>query len=224
VTAAVYLSKGNRIALFGEQLAHWIERNEALVVVAVTARFAISMIRYSRRPLWFDELFTYFLSRLNHPADMLRAIPADGQPPLSYLLANACLRLTSNAELAVRIPSIAGFIGAMLAVYFFIRRRLGAVPALFVMLVTATSSMAYYATEARPYALMLGFTGLTLVSWQAATSGKRRWIPLAGMAVGIAGAVASHHYGIFHVGLPLICGEAYRLIQRRKLDWPVYFA
>jgi hypothetical protein len=44
------------------------------------------------------------------------------------------------------------------------------------------------------------------------------------MALGIAGAIASHHFGLFHVGLPLLVGETVRLVNRRRFDIPMYAA
>jgi len=49
-------------------------------------------------------------------------------------------------------------------------------------------------------------------------------LPLAGLAFGVAGAIASHHFGALSVAVPLLCGEAWRLLQRRRLDLPVYLA
>jgi len=207
----------------GALAASWIARYEAWFVFATVTGVVLTLVRSARRPFWYDELFTFYVSRLPHIDQVFRALPADGNPPLSYILVGFCLRLFGETELATRLPSILAFAVAMLATYFFVRRHCGAVPALFGMFALATSNIASYGSEARPYALMLGFTGLTMVSWQAATEkGRARQIPLIGVALGIAGAIASHHYGAFHVGVPLMSGEAVRLVKRRRFDFPLY--
>ena len=209
----------------GAAVTFWIARYEAWFVFAAAVGFVLTLVQSSRRPVWFDELFTFYIARLPHIEQVFQAVPADGNPPLNYLLVRLCLRLFGESELAIRLASIVAFAGAMFAAYFFVRRRCGAVPALFAMFVLATSGIATFGSEARPYALLLGFTGLTMVSWQAATEeGRGRLIPLIGVAVGIAGAIASHHYGVFHVGVPLMFGEAVRLANRRRFDFPLYFA
>jgi hypothetical protein len=72
---------------------------------------------------------------------------------------------------------------------------------------------------ARPYGLLLAFTALSFAFWQeAALTDRRRAWPLCGLALAIAGAVLSHHFGMFHVGIFLAAGETTRLIQRRRLD------
>ena len=224
----VAAAAGDRAGSPGERLAAWMERHAVLCVAAVLIAFLEPSVRALFRPMWFDELFTYFISRLPSVADMLRAIPPDGQPPLNYFLARLCLRVTSPAELAVRIPALVETTGALVAMYLFVRRRMGAIYGLMAMLVFLTGQMAYYGVEARPYGLMLGFTGLALVSWQAAADegvrGVFRWVALTGVAAGIAGAVASHHYGIFHVGVPIGVGECVRLMRRRRLDFAMYAA
>jgi hypothetical protein len=210
---------------WGTRLSSWAERRAAWIVPAVLLVCLSFFLLFTASPLWYDEMLTLYISRLPTFGEMLRAMPADGHPPLQYLLARVALSLGIKAEIAVRLPSLLGFGAALLATYLFVRRRCGVPLALLAMGALATCGMASYAHEGRPYGLMLAFTGLTLVSWQAATQpGRPRALPLLGVALGIACAVASHHYGVFHVGIPLLCGETVRLLQRRRLDFPLYFA
>lgn len=223
MTAAASLPAGSRVLNSGARLALWIERNEAVSAAAILGAVVLRAAADLRRPMWFDELFTYFISRLNSVHEMLAAIPADGNPPLYYLFAHFFLWMGLPDEAAVRMPSLIGFSVALVSIYVFLRRRFGVVAGLIGMLLAATSAMASYAAEARPYGLMLGFTGLALVSWQAAQGRGKGWA-LAGIAFGFAGAIGSHHYGIFHVGMPLLFGEAWRLYERRRPDWRVWIA
>src|SRR5262249_18622275 len=149
--------------------------------------------------------------------------PADGNPPLSYLLVRVWMRLFGESEFGIRIPSILAFVWTAIAIYLFVARR--CVPAAAMLSVFALCSgiiCIYYCASSRPYSLLLGFTALTLLSWQRATEREgRRLLPLAGISLGIAGAIASHHYGVLHVGIPLAVGELVRLKQRRHLDLAV---
>jgi len=216
---------GAPAARWGTPLAAWAARHEAWCLAATLTFIAAKLVNAAHRPFWYDELFTFYISRLPRLGQLFEAIPADGNPPLSYLLVRYSLRAFGENELAARLPSILGFLMALLAIYTFIRRRGGAVPGLLGIACLTTSMMADYGSEARPYALLLGFTGVAMVCWQAAGDSRRfRLVPLTGLALGIAGAIASHHYGVLHVGIPLLCGEAVRLIRRRRLDWPVYVA
>ena len=52
---------------------------------------------------WFDEAFTYHISKL--PANLLlKAVITDNNPPLYYLLIHLVLNI-SNSEIAIRLPS-----------------------------------------------------------------------------------------------------------------------
>jgi hypothetical protein len=197
-------------------LAAWMTRHEKALAAAASGYFLLRIAQQARTPLWFDEIFTFYISRVPRLEQLLQAVPADGNPPLNYLLTRLSLALAGESELATRLPSILGFAVAMLATYLFIRRRCGAVAALFGLVILSTSAISGYADMARPYALVLGFTGLALLGWQRATEpGHPRLLALAGMAVG---------YGIFQVGLPLAVGEAVRLVKRRRSDLPLWVA
>lgn len=208
-----------------DRLRIWAERREKLLLAVIVVVALTQCIREMHRQFGFDELFTFYIARLESLGEILRAVPADGNPPLYYLLAHAFLQVIGAPELAVRLPSVAAFAVALLSVHTFVRRRCDAISALLATFALATAFIRFFGSEARPYALLLAFTALALVCWQAAAERRSARLPaLAGMAAAIAGAIASHHYGVFHVGIPLALGEATRLIQRRRFDWPVYAA
>lgn len=210
---------------FLDYLRSWADRREKLLLAAIVVVALAQCIREMHRQFGFDELFTFYIARLGSFGEILRAVPADGNPPLYYLLAHACLQVVGPPEIAVRLPSVAALAITLLCVHTFVRRRCDAISALLATFTLATAFIRFFGSEARPYALMLAFTGLALVCWQAAVERRSGRLPaLAGMAAAIAGAIASHHYGVFHVGIPLALGEATRLMQRRRLDWPVYAA
>lgn len=186
-----------------------------LAVFALFAAYSACTI-----PLWFDEFFTLFISRLPSLSEMLQAMPADSQPPLQYLLTHLSLRLFGEAEFAVRLPEMLAYLAAGLLTYRIVRRHGTAVQALFALTMLLGSFISFQlAHTARPYGLLMAFTALVFASWQVAASRqKNRLFPLCGVALGIAGAILSHHFGIFHVGLFLATGETVRSIRRRRLD------
>jgi len=205
--------------------ASLVNRHALWFALAISAYYAVHLGRMAVRRFWFDELFTFHISRLPQLDQLFQALPADGNPPLSHLLVRLCMQLFGETEFVARLPSIVAFVWAMLAAYLFVRRRCLPIAAVLAVFAFASSKIGAYGTAARPYALMLGFTALALVSWQAATEpGRRRLLPLIGIVLGIAGAIGCHHYGVFHVAAPLAVGEVVRLKQRRRLDLPLYAA
>jgi len=82
------------------------------------------------------------------------------------------------------------------------------------------------ATEARPYAMMLCFTTLLLVSWRdivdADCRPANRWA-FAGVVVGGFGLLLSHVLGVLAFGA-FFAAEAIRLCIRRKPHWRLWTA
>ncbi len=191
-----------------------------LVFLAIVTYFA----RFG--PLWFDEIFTVSISRLPSVQEMFKAMPADGQPPLQYFLTRLSLHVFGMNELAARLPELIAYGFAGLLIYRIVRKHGTAIEALFALDLFLSSIVAFtHAYLARPYGLLTAFTALTFASWQSATSREsNRLLPLSGVAIGIAGAILSHHFGIFHVGLFMTAGETVRIIRRRRLDWPMLAA
>ena len=187
-------------------------------LILFTAAYAAATIARSlSKPLWFDELFSFYVSRLSTMQERLPAAVYDGHPPLFYGVTHAAMRLFGESALAERLPEMAGFWLLCVCLFVFTRRRCGAVYA-FLALVLPLQTLAYhYAYEGRPYGIVLGMAGLSLLAWQSAGEGRRRPAWLATLAGSVAIAVSSHFYGI-QIVLPLLVGEAFRTLERRKVD------
>ena len=211
----------------GECVRDFIARRERAslwLTLAVFAAFAV--YRACVTPLWFDELFTLFIARLSSLDTFLRAMPVDNQPPLGDLLTHMALRLFGQGALAVRLPELLAYAAAGLATYRIVRRRGTAVQALFGMaLLLGANVNKIQAITARPYELMLLMTAIVFACWQSAAEREGgRFMALFGLALGVAGAVLTHHFAIIQIGVLLAAGEAARLVHRRKLDWAMLIA
>lgn len=207
----------------GEQFSEFLERHEAVIVsVLLVSVLVLSILIGRTRPLWFDELFTMLLATQPNLHDFWLAMPSDGNPPLLALLGRLLVPIFGRTELAVRLPSMVAFAAACGGLYAFVRYRASAIAALFAVSVLLFQPAWFYSYEGRPYALLLAFFVLTLVCWQRAASLRNRRVYLAGMVIGIAGAMFSHHVGLAVVGFPILLGELWRLYRRRRPDWPVY--
>jgi hypothetical protein len=218
-----------------DRLVLSITRHERrYVALAVLVLLLVVIYGALTTPLWFDEFFTLFISRLSSLPEMMKAMPADSQPPLQYLLVHASLHWFGTSELTLRLPAILAWIASGLLTWRIVRAHGTPVQALFalVTLLGATTggywlsgiSLKDQAFTARPYELVLAFTALAFACWQVATRRKNRFLPLLGLTSAIAGAVLSHHYGIIQIGAFLTAGEITRLIHRRRLDLAVLAA
>jgi len=140
-------------------------------------------------------------------------------PLLTFFL----LRSVQPLELAMRLSSITGYLLMMVAVFFFVRRRLHTGAALVAYGTALIIPVSQYAYQGRPYGLLLGWTGWVMLCWQRAAEvearGRRGW--LIGLSLSLAGALGSHFYAAL-LYLPLAAGESCRLAKNRRMDWPMF--
>ena len=209
------------LAGVGGRLAQSISRHEGIFLFIAMLVFGLSATyRAFITPLQFDEFFTLFISRLSSLSEMVQAMPADGQPPLQYLLTHVFIRMFGEAAIAVRALELMCYLAAGLLTYRIARRHGTAVQSLFALALLMGSSISQeQAITARPYELLAAFTALTFLCWQiAAAKEQDRLLSLCGVTIGVAGGILSHHFGIVHTGLFLAAGETVRSLQRRRID------
>jgi hypothetical protein len=187
----------------------------ALLVLGLAGTAA----RAAVKPLWHDEIFTLYVATLPRVGDLWRAL-ADGvdlNPPLYHLSVRLAVAVFGPTELAVRLPALAGFALACVAVYAFARFRWGAGPALVGAMVPALTAAYLYAYEGRPYGLVLGLSAVALLAWQRREDARwRRAAPLL-CAAALSAAVWTHYYAVLLL-LPLGAGELWRARRSRRLD------
>ncbi len=197
-----------------------------ILALLTIAYFAATCLLASRKLFWFDEIFTIYLSRLPDLSSLWDALKSgvDFNPPMLYLLTRFAHKLAGEGPIGTRLPEMIGFWIFCLCLYRFVSARSSPLGGIISFLLPMITIGYFYAYDARPYGIMLGFSGLALVCWQAAadrTSGRFLW--LAGLTAALAGALLSHAYGLLLL-IPLAAGEMARGTSVRRVDWPVWTA
>ena len=205
-------------------MANSVERSSWIVPVLLTVIYLpIAVLEAARRPLWNDELFTWYIGALPTLKQVWGALltGAEQLPPFFFALT----RLAASpgmSELTIRLPAILGFWVLMLCLYQFVSRSCGRLLGGTAALLPCLSGAFYYASEARPYGLVLGFTGLALLAWQRAGAGRTvPWSLLLWTA--LACAYSCHYYAVF-IAVPIAAGELARFVKTRRIDIPVWLA
>lgn len=209
-----------------DSLIKFIERYRVLLLLSATiAYFAITAYRAQRRLFWFDEIFTLYISRLSGVQSIWRACThgVDFNPPLLYLFTRWSQDLFGATELGARVPQIITFWIFCLSLYRFVSFRTNALGGFIALLLPLTTQGYWYAYEARSHGLTLGFFGLALISWQAASRSDRRPFWVCGLAASLTAAALCHCYS-FLIFIPLGFGELTRTILRRRFDTAVWAA
>ncbi len=213
-----------RVDALANALAGAADRNRPLLVAAFSATFLIATsFLADRKVLWNDELFTYYFARLPTLSDLWSELATgiDQTPPFFYLITRTFLGVFGMTDLALRLPEVLGFIAMCVCTFFFVARRSSALYGLVAMLVPPASTAYYYAYEARPYGLALGFSAAALLCWQrACEGGPGRTRAAVALAVTLALAISSHYYAVLLL-VPLIAGEISRAFASRRIDWRV---
>lgn len=143
-------------------------------------------------PLWYDENFTYLVSRL--PFDrMIQATAGDVHPPLWYALLWPFYQLFPDLPLwFIRVPALVfSCLGLWLFWRLMERMEITDQVKLIALAIFAISPLqVYYAQEGRAYSLLL-----VLVLWAVISILDRAWVPFTIAAVLM---VYTHTYGLIY--------------------------
>jgi hypothetical protein len=209
-----------------DQASNFLENRVWLVSLLLAALYLIALHRWHAKPLWYDELYTYYIAQAPSLHAMFRWIrQIDLNPPLYYLAVRLTFHILHPGALSVRLPSILAYFVAALSVLWFVRVRLGTLYGFLAAIIVLGSTYGNYAIEARPYAFMLAFTGLCAVSWQRANeeTGFRRWLLLFVLTLSGFSLLLSHVLALVGYGV-ILFAEAVRSVMRRKPDWTMWTA
>jgi hypothetical protein len=216
--AALWLDKNReRLTRLESFAARAGDKYQLLLVGGVVGVYLVVTIRLAQlKPLWTDEFFTLYLSRLN-PAPLWTALLTGGDqhPPTFYLLHHAILRSLGEASWVLRLPALLGFLLMMLCLFRFVARRTSVAYGLVAMLIPLVTFGQDFAYEARGYSLLLGFLALAAVCWQQC--GDSRWQAAGslGLAAALIGGVLSHYYSVLLIPA-FALAEAVRSFRRKR--------
>ncbi|HEY2645691.1 MAG TPA: glycosyltransferase family 39 protein [Candidatus Acidoferrales bacterium] len=200
----------------------WTESRAIVYLVFAAAYIVPNVMLAHQKLLWDDEFFTLYLSKTASWSDLWRALStgADQHPPSFYYLTHLIMKYAGTTNVMLRSTALFGFALACVCLYEIAREIVGhrwGAPA--ILLPLATPAL-YYATEARGYGLELGFITFSLLMWMWASDGKKRFLTVPALAIGLCLAVASHYYALL-ILFPLAVGEFVKVWQRRSIDFPI---
>lgn len=200
--------------------------------LALLLTLAVALVWSHVKLLWVDELLvleTDSAPTIRAVLHTQRTTPIALDPPGYHLVVHAFLRALGSNAFALRLPSLLGFLVMQVCLFAAVRRMAGRRAALVAMLVPALSGTMYYATETRPYGMLLGCFGVAAWSYcrvaddRGAGPRAHRGLGLVVLAASIGLALNTHYFGILLL-LPLAAAEGVRLLVRRRFDAAVVSA
>jgi 4-amino-4-deoxy-L-arabinose transferase-like glycosyltransferase len=219
-------SRPSSVLAWLDDLAARAEMHATPIFVALSvAHFGLAWFFASRKLLWNDELYSYYIATLPTFRDVWGALSAGGEqtPPLFYAITRAFLSVFGISDLTIRLPQMLAFWVMSVCLYAFVRRRTSNLAGLIAATVPFVTYAYQYSYEARPYALVLGAAAFALLSWQSIGLGGSRRVWGTWLAVGLAATVWVHYYGLL-VLAALALAEIVRSSQRRRIDLVVWGA
>ena len=176
---------------------YWVFNRERLVALgAFSVAFGYAVVTAAIQPLWFDELLTFYVTRLGDPVDIWIALEAtaDGNPPLSYYVTLISYKLFGEGQLAIRLPSLLSFLLLSYAVYLLVGERLGYIYGIVATAFLWTTTLFEYSYEARPYALLSACVAWAFLFWRRIGKDGGDRCALLGLSVTVVGAISSHYF------------------------------
>jgi uncharacterized membrane protein len=216
----------------------WLsDRWHLLTLVLLTAALGWRLVTLADRPLWFDEAFTWRLTRFGW-GDMLERLRQDFNPPLYYLLLKGWTLVLGDSVFALRLLSVAWFV-VLLGSAFLLCREVtaGGAPArpdkddvgLLAVLFLAASSLVFrFSQETRMYsqaaALMALSSWLLLRALREPARPVHWWLAYGLTATAL---VYTHTFAVFGVvgqviflgGMFLYQARGGRGLRDRRVGW-----
>jgi hypothetical protein len=181
--------------------------------------FPAAFVYALRKPLWYDELFTFYIAQLPTLHDIWLTLldATDPAPPATHLLARAAMMVLGTGHIAVRLPQIVGLWVMCVCVFLFVSRRCALPFAVATLALTMSRFMFGYAIEARPSGLVLGCVGVALLSWQFAAENRFRVPSLIAFTASLSLALACHYFSVILL-VVFGLGEIARFVSERRID------
>lgn len=196
------------------------------MTAASIALFAATVLVSGKRPLWYDEVFSWTL--VNDPSfgHMMYAlrVAAESPPGLYHVLARLWLTATGHTVLSLRLFSTFAAVVALVTTWTTLRRVFSLrATALGVLTVFCTSAMMlFHSAEARFYPLFVACTSLALATYVRAAESDKLSVRLATvLLISNVALVQAHIYGVAYSAallLALICCD----VAERRLRPAVY--
>ena len=186
----------------------WSSRNRLLgllpVLGVLLSLAAGSWLRFGvSSALWLDEALTVNIAALP-VAQLHGALKRDGAPPLFYLTLHGWINIFGDSVVSVRALSGVFALAALPIVGFLVWRNWGKRIALISLAFMASAPYAiYYATEARPYSMVIFITAIGLLAFiEIARGGGKLWGCV--LALSVAAGLYTHYWTIYLVGAAVI--------------------
>jgi 4-amino-4-deoxy-L-arabinose transferase-like glycosyltransferase len=180
-----------------ERLESWVANNSTWIAIVIVAVALGLRIYYALSAYLIPDEALHFLAARPHTMhEVYKASRLFSDPPLFVMLLHWTMQFVGRTELALRLPSVLASTAALWISFAWLRRILGALPALAGLIFFTVSQSALTAgTEVVPYGLLLFFVcGALYATERAFTEGSAGWAIAQGLM--LIGAALTHYSAV----------------------------
>lgn len=179
----------------------------APLLVALVTGCALVFPGLATSPLGIDEHVSYWIAGAENPGTLWqRSLNYSATPPLSSVVQREFLTLGGKSEIVFRLPSVIGFLAAVVFTFLFARELLGPFAAgLAVQLLVWHPDVLDRMRQARPYGLSIGIAALLCwltVKWRRMPASRSLMLGWIATSVGL---IWTHFLNLPLVGLTALC-------------------
>lgn len=180
-----------------ERLESWVVNNSTwIAIVIIAVAFGLRIYYALSTYLNPDEAIHFLAARPHTLHEAYKASRLLSDPPLFVALLHWTIQFVGRTELALRLPSVLASTAALWISFAWLRRILGALPALVGLIFLTVSQSAITAgTEARAYGVLLFFVCAALYATERAFSDRSAgWALTQGLM--LVGAALTHYTAV----------------------------
>jgi hypothetical protein len=215
-----------KVAARVQSVEAWLTNRRGLILLGLSLIYLAGTIAACQRPFWYDEFFTLDIARSTSPSGVVAALTQglDRTPPLYHVINWWTTRVFGVGLIGLRVVSIAGFWLACTCVFVAVSNRFGSICGSIAFLALTLTYAEYFASEARSYALSLGFCGVALLAWQYAVILRRhRRVAVFVFGLSLFFLIGNFFLNVF-VLVPFMLPELDKVWKRQRPDWPLWIA
>ena len=217
-------------AASADALDSWFNRNWRTYLILSSLLCVATFVGYSHaKAPWNDEVLQMHLERQDSIAQVWNAVrggTVQVDPPLLHVLGHILIKTFGDHVLAVRAASIFGYLLMCVSFSILLKRHLPAIYAAAGFFLPYATVLRSRVPDARPYAMMVGFSALALLCWDAMNDEdapkKHRNLWRLGLGLSLAAMTSTHFFSmLFFAGLGL--AELLKWYVRKRIDWIAVF-
>ena len=213
----------SRLATAAESVDAWFGSHRRLYLAGASILCLLTFSGYAHaKTPWMDEVLLLTIARLKGLRDIWAALMAGIQtdPPVLQTLVHYLFRFFGEHIFLARVPAILGFCLMCVCLAILLWRHVPPIYAATAFFLPYATVLRVWSMDARPYGMMMGFSALTLLCWDAfgdLNSAYRTSWRIA-FTLSLAATFSTHFYSILLL-LPLAAGELTRWVLRKRADW-----